>query len=470
MATNSLVEEHLKCPVCLKLFKDPVILNCSHSFCRACVERWWKEKGENLCPLCKTEFRSMDPPYNLALGNVCEKISRGQSICSLHKEKLKLFCLEDREFVCHICTHAEIHAGHNFRPISDVAKGHQESLQDVLRDAEKRLDDYNQTRDNCTEQATHIKVQRRRAESKIRNDFEELRRFLHDEEQARLAAVREEEQMKSRMLEEKIEALNRDMAVLSEVIQSTKEQLTSDPVCFMKHFQNAMIRIEKLPDKPELIPGALLDEAKHVGNLKFSVWERMKETLSYCPVILDPNTAGPGLSLSEDLTRMSLGQRQQTPNNPERSTLTKVLSSALASGTHTWDVDVGGNKKWQVGVAWGDPCLPDDMKYWSIAYHNDKYRRFSEPLGTWNPPMKLQRIRVHVDMNKRSISFSESLTNTEIYTGMYLSNWPNLSDKNIKMFSYFWTSDRKPLQIIPLACHVTTESHQSFCMKCFPFQ
>ncbi|XP_077412012.1 E3 ubiquitin-protein ligase TRIM35-like [Vanacampus margaritifer] len=456
----SLVEEHLKCPTCLDLFKDPVVLSCSHSFCQECIQQWWDMKGEKSCPNCRTECSSMDPPYNLALKNVCEAVSQRENICSLHREKRKLFCLEHQELVCHICMHAEIHAGHNFRPFNEVSEGHQENLQDVLRETKKRLKNYKETRDNCNQQATHVKVQRRQAERKIKKDFEEFRRFLQVEEKARLSAVKEEEQKKSRMLEEKIKALNRDIAVLSDVIQSAEEQLTSDPVSLMKNFQTLMTRFKKLPDKPELISGALLDEAKHVGNLKFSVWERMKEMVSYCPVILDPNTAGPGLNLSEDLTMLRFGQRQQHPNNPERSKWVHVLSSAFASGTHTWDVDVGDNNNWQVGVAWGDPCLPDEMKYWSIAFRNNKYRKFSEPFGSWNPPMKLQRIRVHLDFNRRSVSFFESLSNTDIYAGRYLSNWPDLSE-NIKMFSYFWTGDKNPLQIIPFACHVTTESHQS---------
>nr|XP_049577402.1 E3 ubiquitin-protein ligase TRIM35-like [Syngnathus scovelli] len=191
-------------------------------------------------------------------------------------------------------------------------------------------------------------------ESKIKKDFEELCRLLQVEEEARLSAVREEEQEKSCRMK-KIEALSKDRAALSDAIRSA-EQVTSDPVFFIKNFQTAMIRIQKLPEKPELLPGALLDKAKHVGNLKFDVWERMKEMVFYSPVILDPNTAGPSLTLSEDLTSVSCQEGQQRPNNPERLTWYCVLGSVLGFGTHTWDVEVGHNRDCRVGVMWGDPC------------------------------------------------------------------------------------------------------------------
>ncbi|XP_061619648.1 E3 ubiquitin-protein ligase TRIM35-like [Phyllopteryx taeniolatus] len=212
------------------------------------------------------------------------------------------------------------------------------------------MKDY-EIRDNCYEQAEYIKVQRDQVESKIKKDFEVLRRFLQLEEKAKLSAVNKEEQKKSQMMKEKIEALDSNIAAMSDGIRTTEEQLMSDQVSFTKKYQVTMTRIQELSDKPRLLPGAVLDEAKHVGNLKLTVWERMKEMVSYSPAILDPNTAVPELSLSEDLTSVSFKIGAQRPKNPERSSLENVLGSALDSGTHMWDVEVGDNTEWELGVA-----------------------------------------------------------------------------------------------------------------------
>ncbi|XP_077359523.1 uncharacterized protein LOC144005298 [Festucalex cinctus] len=457
------VEDHLQCPSCLDIFQDPVILPCSHSFCRECVRQWWEMKGDRSCPVCRAEFKSLDPPMNLALRNVCEAFSRtsveSEEICSLHQEKLKLFCWDHKAPVCLICRDSEIHTGHKFCPIDEVVKGHQENLRKTLKYVRRRLQYSKQKRDKCIEQAEYIKVQWEQVERKIKEDFEDLRCFLQAEEEARLAVLREEEQKKRRRMKEEVAALSRHMAALSDMIRSTEELLTSGPVSSMKNFQTAMAKIQKLPDKLEPLPQrALLDEAKHVGNLKFSVWERMKEVVFYSPIILDPNTAGSKLCLSEDLTSVSFQGRLQRPRNAERLKGNILLGSALDSATHKWDVEVGDNTNWKVGVAWGDPCLPNSMLQSSIGFCNGEYRICAEPLGSWNPAMKLQRIRVHVDINERSVLFSESHTDT-ILCKRNPSDWPLASDSmNVNVYPYFYTKDTIPLQIIPLPPRVTTSS------------
>ncbi|XP_057705879.1 E3 ubiquitin-protein ligase TRIM35-like [Corythoichthys intestinalis] len=448
------VEDNLQCPTCLDIFKDPVMLSCGHNLCRVCLQQW-KDKGQQSCPLCRTEFSSIDLPLNLALKNVCENLSLASVKLEdiVNKEEFKLFCLDHQELVSIECINDEIHAGHHFCQVDEAAKGHKEKLQDRLQDAQKCLKDFNVCRDNCNEQAAYIKVQREKVESKIKKDFEELRHFLDIEEEAMLAAVREEEEKKSQVLKEKIVALGREMAVLSDAINSAEEQLATDHVSFLKNYQTEMTRIRKLPNKPELPRGALLDESKHVGNLKFSVWERMKESVSFSPIILDPNTAGQGLRLSEDLTVLSCQEGEaQRPRNLERGGRHHVLGSALVLGTHEWEVEVGDNAYWCVGVAWGDPCSPFNIKDRCVIRLRDgEYKILGDSSGLWNPPAKPQKIRVCVDMNKRRLSISESLRNTKICTKTNI----DLSG-NRKLLPYFFTKDERPLRIIPCSRHVTT--------------
>nr|XP_061794018.1 E3 ubiquitin-protein ligase TRIM35-like [Nerophis lumbriciformis] len=447
------MEDHLKCPACLDVFKDPVILRCSHNLCRACLQQW-KEKGEQSCPICRTKFRrSMGDLPNLALKNLCDSLARAsvksEDMCSLQKE-------DHQELVRLGGTDAEIHTGHTFRPLEENVEGHHKELLKALQNAKERLQDYNDCQENCNEQAEYIKFQREKVEHKIKKDFEELRRFLDVEEEARLAAVREEEMEKSRTMKEKIAALGQKMAALSDVIRSTEELLVSGSDSFMKNFKSAMSRIQELPDKPELLRGGLLDEAKHVGNLKFKAWERMKQTLDYSPVILDPNTAGSGIILSEDLTSLRWEEGQpQRPKNSERFKWQRVRGCALDWGRHVWDVEVGDNNDWTVGIMWMGPFLQDKMGGWYSGFWNGKYKIPSDKFGEWSPPVKVQRIRVEVDMNTRSLSFSEPLTNTELWNAQKPSDWPDLSG-NIKMYPYFYSSSKIPLKIIPIQPGVTT--------------
>ncbi|KAJ4935748.1 hypothetical protein JOQ06_017276 [Pogonophryne albipinna] len=70
----SRLEEDLSCPVCYEIFKDPVILSCSHSVCKDCVEYWWVEKVIHDCPLCRS-ISTSEVRSNLALKNLCESFS-----------------------------------------------------------------------------------------------------------------------------------------------------------------------------------------------------------------------------------------------------------------------------------------------------------------------------------------------------------------------------------------------------------
>lgn len=138
MASESFSEEDFSCPVCRDVYKDPVILTCSHSLCKVCLERFWdarRQSGE--CPVCRTVGPTEHCPPNLALRDLCEIFLQKRSqrapvseeLCHLHGEKRKLFCLQDRQPVCLVCRDSKKHKDHNFSPINEAAHdrkvGHQ---------------------------------------------------------------------------------------------------------------------------------------------------------------------------------------------------------------------------------------------------------------------------------------------------------------------------------------------------------
>ncbi|KAJ4923544.1 hypothetical protein JOQ06_004082 [Pogonophryne albipinna] len=273
----SSLEEGFCCSVCHEVFRDPVLLSCSHSFCRDCLQSWWTGKVIKECPLCKRRSSRSEPPSNLVLKNLCESFLQerdqrsSEALCSLHSEKLKLFCLD-----------------------------HQQPLPS----------------------------------------------------------------------------------------------------------------------------GALIDQAKHLGNLSFNILSKMKDMVSYSPLILDPNTAGSNLTLSEDLTSVRLREEEQElPDNPERlsGAFCSVLGSeGFDSGTHSWDVQFGDSKEY------GSVVLPLEKK--------------------------LRRVRVNLDWNRGKLAFSDPDTNTHIHTFTHTFTE--------RVFPYINNEDTLPRQMLPVTISVRVEQQE----------
>ena len=49
--TPSKVPKYLICAICSEVYKNPVCLSCSHTFCRACIETWLV--SNKTCPICR---------------------------------------------------------------------------------------------------------------------------------------------------------------------------------------------------------------------------------------------------------------------------------------------------------------------------------------------------------------------------------------------------------------------------------
>ncbi|XP_059204970.1 E3 ubiquitin-protein ligase TRIM39 [Centropristis striata] len=447
--SGSMLEEELSCPICCEIFKDPVVLKCSHSFCRACLQQFWnKKKARRECPVCRRKCSLTEPTVSLALKNVADTFLREQERrtatagagdgaggtgeqevveveCITHGEVLKLFCLDDFEALCCVCHTSKKHQGHRVCPLEEGAQDLKAELKKDLIPLKKHLRCLYEAKQECDETTVHMKNQTQATEKQIKEEFEELREFLRQEETARLAALQQEDEEKKELVKKKSENITRGILTFSHAVIAIENEIASSDALFLKNYSNTKKRAQIPQNDPGKVSGALINVAKHVSSLKYNVWEKMVELVHYTPITLDPNTAYSWLALSTDMTLVTnSGRLKKLPDNPERfGHFVFVLGSeGFTSGRHAWEVEVGDKSDWMLGVVKesidrkGRISGCPEGGFWMISHYEGEYSAMTRPSTPLHLQGELTRVRVQLDYDSGEVTFSNPIGMTPIYT------------------------------------------------------
>ncbi|XP_068994522.1 nuclear factor 7, brain-like [Embiotoca jacksoni] len=438
---TALVESYLSCHVCSETFRDPVSLSCSHNFCSSCLKKFWEQAGNKNCPICKRKSSKENPGLNLSLKELADSFAGRQRtsspemakekekekeevLCDKHPEVPSWFCEDEQRAVCPVCEFS-LHQTHKVVPVEQAVSDLKEQLKSDLKSLQDKKDKYKQVEETYNEMSEHSKKQLLSTERQIRAEFNKIHQFLKEEEESRLAALREEEEQKGKTISREMKRIQEQISSLSDSICAVEEDLQKHNVPFLSSYKatQTRARAQSSLSDPQLVSGALIDVAKHLGNLSFRVWEKMKEKVHFSPVILDPNTAPQCLHLSDDLTSVRRGDtNQQLPDNPERNTKysTVLGSEGFSSGKHSWEVEVGDHPDWFVGLVKesfdrkGERSASPKYGVWCLLHHSGKH---TNGVGkTVRVKKSLQRFRVQLDYDMGEVSFYNPEDMTHIYT------------------------------------------------------
>ncbi|XP_030000149.1 nuclear factor 7, brain-like [Sphaeramia orbicularis] len=434
-----LVEHYLTCPVCLETFRDPVSLSCNHSFCSNCLKEFWKENENRTCPICRRKnskhifvnftLKELADSFAGRLNIGSSETEKGEKkvevVCSKHQEEPKLFCKDENRAVCSICD-VSFHDTHTVVPVEEAVTEMKDELKSDLKSLQEKKNKYEETQKTYNEIIQHLKKQVLFTENQIRAEFNKLQQFLKEEEESRLAALREEEEQKRRSVIREMKRIEEQMSSVSDSICAVEEELqkASAPFLISCKDTQSRARAQCSVSEPQLISGALIHVDKHLGNLSFRVWDKMRDKVHFSPVILDPNTAHGRLHLSDDLTSGRRGDTiyQHLPDNPERNTKYAVVlgSEGFNSGKHSWDVEVGDHPKWNIGLVKesvdrkGERFAMPEHGIWCLKHRSGEYTiGLSQTVTVQTSP---QRIRVELDYDRGEVSFYNAEDKTHIYT------------------------------------------------------
>ncbi|KAL3975389.1 intersectin [Sarotherodon galilaeus] len=435
---EKVLENYLSCHVCSETFREPVSLSCNHSFCSSCLQQFWEQAKNKNCPVCRRKSSKDFLFVNFALKQLADSFTVRQKsesyetekekelevVCNIHQEGPKLFCVDEQSTVCPGCEFS-LHQSHKVVPVEEAVSDLKGQLKSDLKSLQDKRNKYKQVEKTYNEVIQYSKKQLLSTERQIRAEFNKLHQFLKEEEESRLAALREEEEQKGRTISREMKMIEEQISSLSDSISAVEEELQKHSVPFLSSYKDTQsrARAQSSVSDPQLVSGALIDVAKHLGNLSFRVWEKMKEKVHFSPVILDPNTAHPILCLSDDLTSVRFGDtRQQLPDNPERNTKYYNVfgSEGFSSGKHSWDVVVGDHPRWNIGLTKesanrkGDRSASPEFGVWCLLYGSEKCNNgFGQAMTV---KKTLQRIRIQLDYDRGEVSFYDVDGMDHIYT------------------------------------------------------
>lgn len=384
------LREELTCAICYELFSDPVMLECMHHFCRACIQGYWGRCPRVAsCPQCRREFSSRTFRPHYLVSGVVEKVRK----CSSEDHKRKM----------------------------------QKHLENALRAHQREMENFVQMKHTAEEDICSLTKVSGELNSKIRAEFERLHQILEEKERVVLMELaKEEEQLLLKLrgdimqLEEGISELGKNMEHIQEILTKTGDSL--------------LLEVESVAIRPPVHVEAqpALDIERHrdqySGPLQYIFWRQMLQSIhpAPAPLTFDPESAHPNLILSKDLMAVTESDRRQpVGSSPRRfQQCVNVLGSeTFDSGSHYWEVWVGSKTKWDLGVAAESVDRAAKVKlcpgngYWALRLRNGtEYWATATPWVRLAPRSCLRKVGVLLNCKEGKVAFYNAEDMSHLFT------------------------------------------------------
>nr|XP_023394802.1 E3 ubiquitin-protein ligase TRIM21 [Loxodonta africana] len=409
--------EEVTCCVCLDSFVKPVIIECGHSFCQGCISEVGKDGGSS-CPVCRQKFllRSIRPNRHLAnmvdnlrqMDQSTKEDMKGDQ-CTVHGEKLHLFCEKDGKALCWVCAQSRKHRDHSRIPIEEAAHEYQEKFQVALQKLRREQELAEKLEVDIAEKRAAWKARVETQKSRIHAEFVQQRNFLAKEEERQLQKLEKDERDQLRILGETEAQLAQKSQALQELISELERRSRGPVLELLQEAKSIPERSEAWNLKELGVASPDLRNECRVPGLN-----EMRKTHGV-HVTLDPDTANPWLILSKDRRQVRFGYTcQDLPENEERFDSYPMVLGAQCfdSGKLYWEVDVTGKEAWDLGVCRhsvkrkGQFTLSPENGFWTIwLWNKQKYEAGTSPQTSLDLKVPPHQVGIFLDYENHTVSF-----------------------------------------------------------------
>lgn len=448
----------INCPICLDDLRDPVTIECGHNFCRSCIQQSWADLQDRFpCPVCRHPCQETHLRSNTQLGRMIDiakllqitrskkKRQEGSRLCKKHSQVLTLFCEEDQEVLCPLCTEPPNHQGHQVRPVKEAASHHRQRLSSYIEPLKKQVADVQKLISIQSKKPLELreKVENQRLE--LLSEFEHLKQFLERDQEAILSRLANEEKAIRKKLSANITAFSKYSSTLKGLLSMAIESSVLPEVELLSQIKSFYENSEEL--SPSMFSAQLRREGCSFP-FQYSALQKIRRRFRV-DIILDPETAHPNLIVSEDKKCVRYTKRKQdVPEFPKRFTVNTVVLGFpyFHAGRHFWEVEVGDKSKWAIGVC-KDSLSTRSRRTPSACLGCRRFRQQGSGHGASGAstilPLsegKPRAIGVFLDYEMGAVSFYNMTDKSHIYTFTDTFNRP--------LRPYFYVGpDSKPLRI-----------------------
>ncbi|XP_012512479.1 PREDICTED: tripartite motif-containing protein 60-like [Propithecus coquereli] len=454
------LQEESRCPICLEYLKDPVTISCGHNFCFSCLSASWKDLDDAFpCPVCRFCFPYGNFRRNPQLRNLTDiakllqvrrskrKRQKENAVCEKHNQFLTLFCLKDLEILCTQCSFSTEHRKHYISTIDKAASYHRETLRCSTEPLKNNIERVGKVIALQGSKSVELKKQVEYRREEINSEFEDIRLFLQNEQEAILRQIRDEEMDILTKLNKNLVTFSDDVSTLRHLLREIEGTCVQSDMELLACVKSIYHRYQNLK-YPETFSFKL---SKYGFRLppQYSGLDRIIKPFQV-DVILDVDTAHPQLAVSEDRKAVRYGRtKQKGACNARRFHLCPAVlgSQRFSSGRHYWEVEVGKKPKWILGVcrdgvarSWQDqPSVLGG--FWAVGrYMCGGYVASGPRRAHLLPAVRPSKIGIFLDCELGEVSFYNMNDRSVLYTFndcFTEAVWP-----------YFYTgTDSEPLKI-----------------------